>query len=146
MEKSKRTRRPGSMSRRDFLKLGGLAGAAATLGSCAQTPRPGDQRVPTPVPPPFAATSAQAEPSVGVALRIAHITDMHIEPYGPGMDGLTRALRDIHSRTPAVDFVLNTGDCVMDTLEADKGRAEKQWQAFTDVMKAECRLPVFHAI
>ena len=49
-------------------------------------------------------------------------------------------------RVPAVDFMLNTGDCVMDSLEADKSRTERQWDAFTSVMKDECKLPVFHAI
>lgn len=118
---------PRPVSRRDFLKLGGVAGAAA-LASCAPMSQP-----------------AGAAPS-RVALRIAHITDMHIEPYGLGVDEFTRALRDAHARIPAVDFVLNTGDCVMDSLEADKIRTERQWGAFSSVMKAECKLPVFHAI
>ena len=27
---------------------------------------------------------------------------------------------DVHALAPQVDFVLNTGDCVMDALEVDK--------------------------
>lgn len=118
---------PRPVSRRDFMKLGGVAGVAA-LAACAPMSSP--------------AASARS----GVTLRIAHITDMHIEPYGPGTSEFARALQQVHASTPAVDFVLNTGDCIMDSLETDKARAEKQWDAFTAVMQAECTLPVFHAI
>jgi 3',5'-cyclic AMP phosphodiesterase CpdA len=34
----------------------------------------------------------------------------------------------------------------MDSLEVDKDRARRQWDAFTAVMDAECSLPVYHAI
>jgi 3',5'-cyclic AMP phosphodiesterase CpdA len=34
----------------------------------------------------------------------------------------------------------------MDSLEVDKSRSEKQWDAFQNVMQAECKLPVIHAI
>jgi 3',5'-cyclic AMP phosphodiesterase CpdA len=122
------------LNRRDFLRLGGVVGAASVAAACGPLAVPGSQ--PT------------TDPAKGrdIALRIAHITDMHIEPFGPGTDGLARALRHVHSLSPAADFVLNTGDCVMDSLEVDKSRSEKQWDAFQNVMQAECKLPVFHAI
>ena len=140
--------RPGMLSRRDFIKLGGLAGAAAALGFVhlgIRLGRPGSLHNRATLHTWLSGGTTDASTS-SVALRIAHITDMHVDPYGPGVDGLTRALRDVHACTPAMDFILNTGDCVMDSLEADKSRTEKQWDAFTSVLKAECRLPVFHAI
>jgi 3',5'-cyclic AMP phosphodiesterase CpdA len=81
-----------------------------------------------------------------IALRIAHITDMHILPTGPAMEGFARALRHVHALDPGVDFILNTGDCVMDSLEADADRARGQWDAFNSVLSAECSLPIYHAI
>lgn len=120
-----------ALSRRDFLKLGTVTGAASILAACLTTsPEEGPAQAGRPK----------------VALRIAHISDMHIEPTGPGIEGFTRALRHVHALDPRVDFILNTGDCVMESLGADKARTQRQWDAFNGVLRAECSLPIHHAI
>ena len=63
------------LNRRDFLRLGGVVGAATIAAACGPIAVPGKQT-----------TSGSAQRGE-VAVRIAHITDMHIEPYGPGTDG-----------------------------------------------------------
>jgi Icc protein len=138
----------GTMKRRDFLKLGGAVGAASLLASCGRALLPGDQGLPTPLPPTVgtSGSGAGSNASRDVALRIAHISDMHIEPASPGVKGFARALRHVRALDPGVDFILNTGDCVMDSLEADKDRARRQWDAFNGVLRDECSLPVYHAI
>jgi len=167
MHEESSLRKKHALNRRDFLRLGGIAGAASVAAACGRIADPGSQRVPTPVPPPRGVVSATAEQRLpsptsspldtpiagpatvhegGVAVRFAHISDMHIEPTGPGVQGLTRALRHVHALDPQVDFVLNTGDCVMDSLEVDKDRARRQWDAFTAVMDSECSLPAYHVI
>jgi Icc protein len=156
-----------AINRRDFLKVGGLVGAASLLGSCAApspavTPLPTMQPWPTSAPPAEGrSTSPTPGPTAGsaatqgtqlqegehsVAVRFAHISDMHIQPGGPGAESFARALRDLQKRNPNLDFVLNTGDCVMDTLHARKADAESQWETFRSVVDAECRLPIHHAI
>jgi Icc protein len=156
---------PGLLSRRDFIKLGGALGGASMLAACGGIRDQGSQRVPTPLPPPrgspstsapalsspLAPRAGTAAPAAaghgeGVAMRIAHISDMHIEPGSPGVKGFRRALRHVHALDPAVDFILNTGDCVMDSLEADKDRAALQWEAFNSVLREEVSLPIYHAI
>ena len=148
MEKGTRPRGMRVINRRDFLRLGGAVGAASALAACGRVQDSGNQRLPTPVPPPTSRSSPDPCPDQqrDVALRIAHITDMHIEPFGPGVESFTRALRHVHAQSPGVDFILNTGDCVMESLEADKDRAVRQWDSFTSVLEAECTLPIFHAI
>jgi hypothetical protein len=112
MHEESSLRKKRSLNRRDFLRLGGVVGAASVAAACGRIADPGSQRVPTPVPPPTGAVTATAEQRLPsptsppldtpiaapaslhdgkVAVRFAHISDMHIEPTGPGVQGLTRA-------------------------------------------------------
>jgi 3',5'-cyclic AMP phosphodiesterase CpdA len=79
-------------------------------------------------------------------VRIAHITDMHIAPGGPSTQDLARAFRDVQARRPKIDLIINTGDCVGDSLGATKDSTQAAWDAFTGVVKAEVSLPIYHAI
>ena len=133
------------INRRDFLKVGGLVGAASALVACGGTVSEATQ-VPTQVCPNPAPTQSAQQPTREIAVRLAHISDMHIGPEGPGVEGFTRALRDVHARRPKIDVILNTGDSVGDALGAEKGWVEAEWDAFTGVVKAECSLAIHHAI
>ncbi|HSR20066.1 MAG TPA: metallophosphoesterase [Anaerolineales bacterium] len=137
-----------AVSRRDFLRLGSIGGAAVALTACVPKPSPPAPEPPTPAWPPPGAPQVVPSPTPEKAagLRIAHISDMHVEPGGPAIAGFKRALRHVHGLSPTVDFVLNTGDCIMDALAADKEGAQRQWNAFNGILEAECRLPVYHAL
>ena len=161
MQSKRSSRRSTAITRRDFLRVGGLAGAASILGGCsarspAITPLPtmrpwptsgptaeGGSPAPSPVPAQVAAVThgAQAPEGEGaVAVRFAHISDMHIQPSGPGAGGFARALRQLQTRNPEMDFVMNTGDCVMDTLHTQEGR---RGGAVGHVPECDrCRMPV----
>lgn len=146
------------LTRRDFI-LGSAVGlgAAAAL-ACArqgvQTPStPTLSGQPVDLAPPEvtdqATATATATPTPqerGPILRIAHLTDMHVRPEPIATEGLARALRHAQDLKPAPDLVLNTGDCVMDSLSAGKEDTLAQWQAFRAVFDAECSLPVVHCI
>src|SRR5512142_1222656 len=152
-----------SLGRRSFLKLVGAA-ALGTAGACAapaivNTPTPGSEppptgtpaaptATPTPIAPPTSepdtpAASAEARRRV---LRIAHMTDWHMLPVPIAEDGMVRALRTVQRQPDPPDIILNTGDSIMDALAADKGKAEAEWKTFMGTLRAECRLPVVHAI
>lgn len=119
------------LSRRQFLRLGGLF-ALGSAGACALA-KPESQG---PMP-----TSARKR-----VLRIAHLTDIHIYPDARIEHKVASAFRHAQSQTDAPDFILNTGDSIMDSLETDKDRAQRQWDAFDRVIQAECRLRIYHAI
>jgi len=112
-----------TVSRRGFLQTTGLALAAAGLPG-----QPADV------------------PESSIALRVAHITDVHMLPEGLSVEGFTRALRQIHAAWPKVDLIINGGDCIMDAMKADRQWAEAQWRAFGKVMAAEVTLPIVHCI
>jgi Icc protein len=133
------------INRRDFLKVGGMAGAAAVLAACGVTVADATQ-TPAQVSPTLAPTQSAQQPPQEIAARIAHISDMHIGPDGPGVGSFTRVLRAVQSRNPKIDIILNTGDSVGDALGATPGWVQAQWDAFTGVVTAECSLPIYHAI
>lgn len=110
-------------SRRDAIAAAAAAGAALVL--------PG---------------RALAQPSRKRVLRVAHLTDMHIQPERGAFDGVAACLRHVQSRSPRPDLVVTGGDLIMDAMRADADRTRAQWDLFTRVLADECGLPVLHAI
>ncbi|MBC7877078.1 MAG: metallophosphoesterase, partial [Anaerolineales bacterium] len=128
------------LDRRDFLKLAGLT-ALGAVSACAPAQTvdistPTTQ--PTVVPLPIKQKNR--------VLRIAHMTDFHVEPQGVSSAGMTRALHHAQSQADHPDFILNTGDSIMDALETSKSKAVGQWLTYNSIMKNENSLPVIHAI
>jgi 3',5'-cyclic AMP phosphodiesterase CpdA len=79
-------------------------------------------------------------------LRIAHLTDIHVQPEGVAAEGMARAFRSVQSLADKPNVVFTGGDSIMDALKADKTRVKDQWEVFHKVLKAECSLPVYHCI
>jgi 3',5'-cyclic AMP phosphodiesterase CpdA len=59
---------------------------------------------------------------------------------------MAACLRHIHARTEKPNFILNTGDCVMDSLRTDLPRTRVQWDLWKRILKDECALPIRHGI
>lgn len=148
------------ISRRDFLISGAITlGAAAIAGCGGVDTTPPSTNSPTitatsslsdifkyyPTSNPICTPVPQIEGPQSV-LRIAHLTDMHILPEAFATEGLARAIRHAQRLSPKPDFILNTGDCIKDSLKTSKEDALNQWQAFLDVFSAESSIPVFHCI
>ncbi|UCF00240.1 MAG: metallophosphoesterase [Planctomycetota bacterium] len=79
-------------------------------------------------------------------LRIAHFTDIHVQPEGAAPQGMARALRSAQSLADKPDIIFTGGDSIMDSLKANKARTKAQWAVFQSVLKNECSLPVVHCI
>ena len=122
--------------RRDFLKLAGLA-TLGTVSACVPA---------QPVANPQSVKPSQLENPKKRVLRIAHMTDFHVYPDNIASDGMIRALRHAQAQADPPDIILNTGDSIMESLEADKANTVAQWDVYNNIMKAECRLPVINAI
>ena len=146
------------ISRRDFLVSGALTLGAAALAGCQGAEQPIPTMIsststsslsditkyyPTPVCEPTKIPQPEEPQPV---LRIAHLTDMHILPEEVAKEGLARAIRQVQRFSPKPDFILNTGDCIMDGLRTSKEEALNQWKTFLDIFSAECSIPVYHCI
>jgi 3',5'-cyclic-AMP phosphodiesterase len=145
MDKRHSIRPASAINRRDFLKVGCLAGAASVLAACGGTISEATQ-VPTQVSPTPTPAQSPGQPTPEIAARIAHVTDMHVAAGGPSAQDFGRALSDVQAHSPKIDFIINTGDCVGDSLGATKDSTQAQWDAFTGVIKKDVSLPIYHAI
>ncbi len=115
-------------SRRDLLRYAGaaalLAGGQSTGLLAADTPRPAGGRR---------------------ALRIAHLTDVHVQPERKAGEGLSACLHHIQEQAKP-ELIIGTGDAIMDSMEADEARVKTQWDMWQRVWKSECSLPSEHCI
>jgi 3',5'-cyclic AMP phosphodiesterase CpdA len=80
------------------------------------------------------------------ALRLAHLTDTHIQPELKADQGVGACLRHCQSQADKPDLILTGGDCVMDSFEADQARTSLQWDLWKKVMKSELSTPVRSAL
>lgn len=94
----------------------------------------------------LAPTEILAEDFKKKPLRFAHITDIHVKPGTIPETGMAKALHHVQESTYHPSFILNTGDSIMDALEADKPKVQTQWDVFTTILKKENSLPIHHAI
>jgi 3',5'-cyclic AMP phosphodiesterase CpdA len=95
---------------------------------------------------PLPAISRQAHGGKKRLLRVAHITDVHVQPEAPAPQGMANCLHEIQLLSDQPDFIINTGDSIMDALSKEKTRVQAQWNTWNSVLKNECSLPVFHCI
>jgi Icc protein len=91
-----------------------------------------------------------AEPSVAGSrkrqLRIAHLTDMHVQPELEAARGLESCFAHVQTLAerglaPA-DMILTGGDTIMDSLAADMGRTKTQWSLWKKAKSDHCSLDI----
>ena len=109
------------MKRRDFLTAIPVLGAATALGATTEIVKK-------------------------KSFRVAHLTDIHVKPGEIPEKGMAKALHAAQLLKPKPDFIINSGDSIMDALEADKSSVSTQWKLFHEILKQENSLPVYPAI
>lgn len=117
----------GDWTRRDVLRTAGLVGAGLLMGGApaaraarlvAPAARPGGPR--------------------RRALRVAHLTDMHIQPERQGGAGMAACWKHLAGQADKPDLVLTGGDTVMDSFDEDEARTKLQWELWNKVKADEC--------
>ncbi|MFO0840279.1 MAG: metallophosphoesterase [Phycisphaerae bacterium] len=122
---------PLELSRREWLKTTGSIALAGMLGS--------------------AAANAQDAPAArparrNRALRLAHLTDIHVQPERRADQGMIACIKHMMSLKDRPEVVLTGGDLVMDSFDATFDRTKTQWDIFTRVLKDECGVPIEHCL
>lgn len=120
-------------TRRDFLAatgatLAGFAAAGRIASASAQSNASGS-----------AATSAATRKR---ALRIAHLTDVHVQPELKADQGLIACLKHVQSQPDKPDLILNGGDAIMDSFGHDQARTKLLWGIWKGALKSDCGVPV----
>ncbi len=126
------TRQPIHHTRREVLTAGGAVAAATILT--------------TPIHTAQTARAAENSSSRKRVLRIAHLTDIHVQPERAAGEGMAACLHHVQSLSDRPDLVFTGGDSVMDVMDHDAARAKAQAEVWRGVLKNECSLPVRSAI
>ena len=88
-------------------------------------------------------TGAEASKRKGT-IRVAHMTDFHVQPELNAPKGMAMALDHAHALKP--DLILGGGDLIMDGFAQDEARTALQWKLFQKIAKAHIHVPVHYAI
>ncbi|HYO24264.1 MAG TPA: metallophosphoesterase [Lacipirellulaceae bacterium] len=102
------------------------AGAVSALGGALVAPRLGQAAAPAPTR----------------VARIAHLSDIHVQPELRAAAGAAKCLQHVQSLPDRVDLVVTGGDTVMDAFEVDAARSAALGELWRGLLKSECSLPV----
>jgi Icc protein len=119
------------LSRRGALKSAALAAAGVCVGT--GTSRAAEQSRPAP--------SERRR-----SLRLAHLTDVHVQPELAAGRGFAAALHAAQQLDDKPELLLGGGDAVMDSFGADEARTRLQWDLWKKVLAGECSLPSKHCV
>lgn len=80
------------------------------------------------------------------SLRFVHLTDMHLYPGSIPERGIKQLLEEIHSMTDKPDFVINTGDNIMDSLKRSKEETTAQWDSWREHYRSKLKYELHNCI
>lgn len=123
------------INRREFLGVGtsAICLAAAAVPSSAAADHPRSRR-----------------------LRIAHLTDIHLQPELQAARGLAACFAHVQTRPAAIDgdaadigppdLIITGGDTIMDAFEADMARTKLQWELWRKVKADHCGIEMHSVV
>ncbi len=80
------------------------------------------------------------------SFRVVHFTDMHIYPHKKVQEKMEMLVQEVNNLSEKPDFILNTGDNVMDSLKRSKTEVQKQWEAWHSYFRDKINFPVHSCI
>jgi 3',5'-cyclic-AMP phosphodiesterase len=119
-----------SFNRREALSLMGATALSAAVWGGQPSP----------------ASARTINPRRKRSMRVAHLTDLHVQPERRATDGMTACLHHVQQLPDKPQLILTGGDSVFDSFAADDARTTLQWDIWQKVLKDECSLPVRSAI
>jgi 3',5'-cyclic-AMP phosphodiesterase len=119
----------GITRRESIAAIGAAAAGALLLGTTGS--------------PLLAATTATAPKR---SLRVAHLTDIHVEPELRAGEGLASCFHHVQQLTDQPELILVGGDHIMDSFGADDARTTLQWNLWNSVHTNECSIPIHSCI
>ncbi len=117
------------VTRRDAMKI---LGATAVLGGISIPNRSFAQSAPP---------AATASPRRRV-IRVAHLTDVHVQPERHADKGLVSCLHHVQDLKDKPQIILTGGDHVYDSFESNDARTQLQWDIWKESLANECSIPV----
>jgi len=79
-------------------------------------------------------------------LRVAHLTDIHIQPHLWAGRSFEKCLHHIQNLSDRPDLIVNTGDSVMGSHGISKEKASKEWRLYHEIISSENSIPLISCI
>ena len=79
-------------------------------------------------------------------LRIAHLTDIHAQPGLESEKGFAQALHSVNGLKDKVDFIVNGGDSIMNSVLTSKDTVRQQWKTFNNILLNENSLLIYNCV
>jgi 3',5'-cyclic AMP phosphodiesterase CpdA len=123
-------------------------GAAAAAAGAALLPRSvwGAQNAPGAPATPAAGGAGVGGTAAKRALRLVHMTDLHIQPERHAGEGVAACLRHINAMADKPGLILTGGDLVMDAFEAGQARTKEQFELLLRTLRDQSGIPVEHCL
>lgn len=131
------------MNRRNLIKRAGagLAALATPTLTAHATSLCSDQRASARTLP---LLPTRHQPSR--SLRIAHLTDVHMQSVVGAAKGFARCLHHAQSLDSPPDLLINGGDAIMEAHGRSRNSVERQWSLFREVLRQDNSLPVLSCV
>lgn len=75
-------------------------------------------------------------------LRIAHLTDVHMQSMVGAAKGFEKCLHHVQNLPDKPDLIINGGDAIMEAHGRGKDSVSRQWQLYQSVLSSENALPI----
>lgn len=117
----------GRMTRRGLFRTAGSAALVAAMPRVV-----------------WGAEGESVEPASS-SFRIAHLTDMHVQPELRADEGFRKCMAAVHELKPRPDLILTGGDLVMDSLATAEPRVKKLFDIYTSICR-DSDIPIRNCI
>jgi len=91
---------------------------------------------------PIGAVAAPTRP----ALRVVHLTDMHVKTEKRAGEGYAAALESLKKLDPQPAFIITGGDHVMDVLNCTRQRADEQWSLYHKTLEQGTQIKAYPVV
>jgi hypothetical protein len=75
-------------------------------------------------------------------VRLAHLTDIHVQPERAGDQGMGACLDHVMAQSDRPEVILTGGDLLMDTFEQEEPRSRLLWDIFLKRCRDHTSLPI----
>ena len=91
--------------------------------------------------------TAQAAPAPKQrVLRLAHLTDIHMQPLVGAAKGFEKCLHHVQNLANKPDLIINGGDAIMEAHGRGQDSVRRQWKMYQHVLQCENALPIVSCV
>ena len=89
---------------------------------------------------------AQPVPSKQRVMRIAHLTDVHMQPLVGAAKGFEKCLHHVQGMGDKPDLIINGGDAIMEAHGRGRDSVKRQWKMYQNLIRSENAMPIVNCV